>query len=210
MSKDQEERTYPLSQLYFYLTEGCNLRCRHCWVAPKFQDQSHFYPVLSAKRFESIIEQGKSLGLSSVKLTGGEPLLHPAIDNILEYLKPQDIDLTIETNGVLCTTEIARKIRACKNPFVSVSLDGADAETHEWIRGVSGSFEAALEGIRNLVDAGIAPQIIMCIMKHNQDQVEPLVRLAETLGAESVKFNITQPTARGKKLHESRETLTID
>ena len=79
MNKNKEERKYPLNQIYFYLTEGCNLRCRHCWIAPKFQDEGSSYPVLSLDLFKSIVEQGKALGLYGVKLTGGEPLMHPDI-----------------------------------------------------------------------------------------------------------------------------------
>jgi SynChlorMet cassette radical SAM/SPASM protein ScmF len=209
-NKNPEELTYPLNQIYFYLTEGCNLRCRHCWIAPKFQDEGRTYPALTVDLFRSVVEQGKALGLSSLKLTGGEPLLHSEIGEILEFVRGEELDLTIETNGVLCTAEIARKIGECHNPFVSVSLDGADAETHEWVRGVPGCFEAALEGVRNLVQAGIRPQIIMTLMRRNKDQMERVVRLAESIGAESVKFNVAQPTARGKTLHESRDTLTIE
>jgi SynChlorMet cassette radical SAM/SPASM protein ScmF len=210
MNKDKEERKYPLNQLYFYLTEGCNLRCRHCWIAPKFQDASHSYPVLSVDLFKSIVKQAKLLGLSGVKLTGGEPLLHPHINEIIEYIRDEDLSLAVETNGVLCTPEIARLIGSCKKSFVSVSLDGADAKTHEWMRGVSGCFEKSLNGVRNLVNAEIKPQIIMSILRRNKDQMERLVRLAESVGAESVKFNITMPIARGKKLHDSGDTLTIE
>jgi SynChlorMet cassette radical SAM/SPASM protein ScmF len=209
-NKNPEELTYPLNQIYFYLTEGCNLRCRHCWIAPKFQDGGRTYPALTVDLFRSVVEQGKSLGLSGLKLTGGEPLLHSEIIEILEFVRGEELDLTIETNGVLCTAEIARKIGECHNPFVSVSLDGADAETHEWVRGVPGCFEAALEGVRNLTQAGINPQIIMTLMRRNKDQMERVVRLAESIGAESVKFNVAQPTARGKTLHESRDTLSIE
>ncbi|PQP35088.1 hypothetical protein C6A37_04370 [Desulfobacteraceae bacterium SEEP-SAG9] len=57
---------YPLNQLYFYLTEGCNLACKHCWIAPKFQTKDHEYPVLSFELFKSIITQAKALGLSGL------------------------------------------------------------------------------------------------------------------------------------------------
>ena len=50
----------------------------------------------------------------------------------------------------------------------------------------------------------------MSIMRRNKDQMERLVRLAESIGAESVKFNLVQPTSRGKKMHKSGETLTIE
>ncbi len=210
INKDRKGRAYPLNQIYFYLTKGCNLRCRHCWIAPKFQTEKRSYPVLSTDLFRSIIEQAKILGLYGVKLTGGEPLMHPDIHEILKYIKEEDLKLTVETNGILCTLEIAQKMANCNNPFVSVSLDGADAPTHEWVRGVSGCFEETLQGIRNLVDAGLKPQIIMSLMRRNKDEMGRLVQLAEKLGAESVKFNLTMPIARGKKLHDSGETLTIE
>ena len=210
MSDKPADRTYPLNQIYFYLTEGCNLRCRHCWLAPKYQSEGNSYPALDLDLFRSIIEQAKPLGLTGVKLTGGEPLLHPQIQEILEYIRVQELPLSMETNAVLCTPEVARQMAACTGPFVSVSLDGAEAATHEWVRGVEGCFETALQGIRNLVAAELRPQVIMTVMRHNKDQMEPMVRLAERMGAGSVKFNIVQPTSRGERIHDSGEALDIE
>jgi len=204
---NKKERKFLLRQLYFYLTEGCNLHCRHCWIAPKFQTQKNTYPSLTFDLFISIIKQAIPLGLSRVKLTGGEPLLHPQIEKILDAIKAQNIRLVLETNGILCAPELAQKIAECDNPFVSVSLDGANAETHEWMRGVKGCFDATLEGIRNLVQAGVNPQIIMTITRRNKDQVKAVLGLAESLGAKSLKFNILQPTARGSQLHQEHENL---
>jgi len=201
---------FPLNQIYFYLTQGCNLRCRHCWISPKFSGENRSYPSLDFDLFRSILKQAQPLGLSAVKLTGGEPLIHPRIDEIIQHIKDRDLSLSVETNGVACTTEIAAKIKSCKDPFVSVSLDGADATTHEWVRGVPGCFDAALEGIRNLVAEGLNPEIIMSIMRRNKDQVEAVVDLAETLGAASVKFNVIQPVARGESMFLHDETLPIE
>lgn len=210
VNKETEVPTYPLGTVYFYLTEGCNLCCRHCWIEPKFQGNKKQYPGLDVKIFRSILSQGKPLGLSSVKLTGGEPLLHPQIREIIDIVHEENLRLNVETNGVLCTPDLVRRIAACENRFVAVSLDGVDAQTHEWVRGVEGSFDDALRGIRNLVDAGIRPQVIMTIMRRNVDQMEAVVRMAERLGGGSVKFNLVQPTARGEKMHEAGETLSID
>jgi SynChlorMet cassette radical SAM/SPASM protein ScmF len=204
------KQKFPLNQIYFYLTEGCNLRCRHCWIAPKYQNEGETAPALDFETFCDIIDQAKPLGLSGVKLTGGEPLIHPRIKEILDYLRGQDLTVTVESNGIACTTELAAKIRACKNPSVSVSLDGSDAETHDWMRGVEGSFDAAVRGIKNLVEAGFRPQVIMSLLRRNKGQMEALVRLAESLGAGSVKFNMVQPTARGERMHEAGETLSIE
>ncbi len=208
---ENDKKSYPLNQLYFYLTEGCNLKCRHCWVAPKYQAPGTPAPGLDVQLFRSIIEQAKPLGLSGVKFTGGEPLMHPDIFELLEVVRSEELRLTVETNGVLCTPELAVALKgASQNTFVSVSLDGADAATHEWVRGVTGSYEAALQGIRNLVNAGFRPQVIMTIMQRNKGQMEAVVRLAEQLGAGSVKFNLLQPTERGLAMHAAMETLTIE
>jgi len=210
VNKETKMRGYPLGTIYFYLTEGCNLCCRHCWIEPKFQGKRRHYPGLDVHLFRSILSQGRPMGLSSVKLTGGEPLLHPQIDEMIDIVREEKLNLNIETNGVLCTPDLARRIAGCGNRFVAVSLDGADAQTHEWVRGVEGSFDDALRGIHNLVEAGIRPQVIMTIMQRNFEQTEAVVRMAERLGAASVKFNLVQPTARGEKMHEAGETLSID
>jgi SynChlorMet cassette radical SAM/SPASM protein ScmF len=198
-----------LNQLYFYLTEGCNLACRHCWLAPKLDKTGFRYPTLPVDLFEKTIQEAKPLGLRGVKLTGGEPLLHPHFKKLLEIIRQEDLSLTIETNGLLCAPDMAREIAKSTKRFVSVSLDGTDAATHEWVRGVPGSFEAARRGIKNLTKAGIQPQIIFTVMRANAEQVEAVIHMAEELGASSVKFNLVQPTARGEKLHQVQEILTV-
>jgi SynChlorMet cassette radical SAM/SPASM protein ScmF len=203
-------KNYPLDMIYFYLTEGCNLRCRHCWIQPKYQTENRSYSALEFRSFRAIIEQAKPMGLSSVKLTGGEPLLHPRIHEILDLTREENLYLIIETNGTLCTQELSREIAQCKTPSVGVSLDGANAETHEWVRGVAGCFDATLKGIRNLAEAGLKPQVIMTLMRRNKDQIDAMIQLAKSLGAGSVKFNMMQPIAKGEKMHWDGEAVPIE
>jgi SynChlorMet cassette radical SAM/SPASM protein ScmF len=198
-----------INTLYFYLTEGCNLACRHCWLGPRFDATGNHYPTLPVELFETAIREAKPLGLSGVKLTGGEPLLHPHFTRLLEIVRREELKLTIETNGLLCTPEITAEIAKSPDRFVSVSIDGTDAATHEWVRGVPGAFKAARQAVSNLVAAGIRPQVIFTVMRGNAGQVDAIVPMAEELGAASVKFNVVQPTARGEKLHEVQETLNI-
>lgn len=197
----------PLSQVYFYLTEGCNLACRHCWIAPRYDANGHL-PSLPVETFRRAIAEAKPLGLGAVKLTGGEPLMHPQFLELVRIVRSVGLGLTVETNGVLCTTEIARELAEAK-AFVSVSLDGADAKTHEWVRGVPGCFDAALKGIGNLVAVGLRPQVIMSLMRRNADQIEDVLSLAKSLEAGSVKFNMVQPTARGEALTDHDEALSV-
>jgi SynChlorMet cassette radical SAM/SPASM protein ScmF len=208
MTEKTENGKYPLTSVYFYLTEGCNLKCRHCWIAPKYHAEGSC-PSLPVTFFRTAIREAKPLGLRSVKLTGGEPLMHPDFMELLEVVRGENLALSIETNGLLCTPEVAVEIARSPKRFAAVSIDGEDAETHEWLRGVTGSFEKAKQAVRNLVAEGVKTQVIMTLMKRNASQIEGLVRMAEELGAASVKFNLVQPTARGESLSDSGQTLSV-
>lgn len=199
----------PLHKLYFYLTEGCNLHCRHCWLAPKFDAHGDRYPILPVDLFEAAVSEAGPLGLKSVKLTGGEPLLHPHISRLLEVVRSKELELIIETNGYLLTPGMAKDIAKSPSRFMSVSIDSADAAIHDWIRGQPGSFERALQAVRHLVALDTPVQIIMSLMRCNADQVDAVVRMAEHLGVSSVKFNMVQPAGRGERMHNGTDCLSV-
>lgn len=199
-----------LKEIYFYLTDICNLKCCHCWIEPAYQTLPNLETLLDTLVFKSILEQGKALGLEGVKFTGGEPLLHPYIKEFIEICASENIAVTIETNGTLCDKNFVDDIAPISNIALSVSLDGATSSVHEKIRGVQGSFALAIQGIKNLVEADIRPQIIMTLMQHNIEQVDKLVSLAVDLNASSVAFNILQPMARGYKLHKAGLSVPIE
>jgi SynChlorMet cassette radical SAM/SPASM protein ScmF len=199
----------PLRMLYFYLTDDCNLACRHCWIAPKFNPVGKSNSSLQIDLFKQAIIEAKSLGLREVKLTGGEPLLHPHFKTLLRIIRLEKLCITIETNGILCTSEVAAEIAKSSTCCVSVSIDGADKLIHESIRGVSGSFEKAKQAVRNLAAAGVRPQVIMTLMRNNFHQMAEVVYLVEKLGASSLKFNIVQPSARAENLFDNGKVLSV-
>ena len=184
------------------------MACRHCWLAPGYDkngDKSRFLPKAT---FAAVINEALPLGLTAVKLTRGEPLLHPEFTGLVRMVAAKNLRLNVETNGLLCDAAIAGEIAQLPQKSVAVSLDGVNAATHDRIRGVSGAFEKTCAAVRHLAGAGVAPQIIMTVMAANVDQVEPMIVLAENLGAGSVKFNVVQPTARGESLY--KDSLALD
>ncbi len=199
-----------LNTFYFYLTHGCNLACRHCWLAPEFQKNGRTGGHLDFEILKQAVEEAIPLGLSSAKLTGGEPLLHPDFVKIVDYLAEKEIAVTIETNGMLMTRELASHLKQSSTWFVSVSIDGANPETHNSFRGVKGSFQKANQAVKDLAEVGFQPQVIMSIHRGNIDQIEDLIILAQELGAGSVKFNLIQSTGRGELMEKRHEILGIE
>lgn len=201
-----------LNTFYLYITDGCNLNCRHCWITPRFiNGKPSPGECLDLNLLKIAVKEGKTLGLSQAKLTGGEPVLHPRFLNIVDFLSGENITLTMETNGTLITDEMAKHLK--KNTtlwFVSTSLDSPNAENHDRFRGVPGAFNAAIRGTEYLVNAGYRPQIIMSPHRGNIHEIEDVVKLAVELGAGSVKFNPITPTGRGKIMEKKGETLDFN
>lgn len=197
-----------LSSLYMYIAGSCNLACKHCWIVPTFQniqaqgDETKGI-FLSFSLIEKAIQQAKPLGLTTAKLTGGEPMLHPRFKDIVRYLHNEGLRLIIETNGTFIDDEMARLMHDCEMRAVSISLDGVTAETHDSLRGVPGSYDAAVNGIKALVNVGIHPQIICTLHRGNLSELEAMIELAEGLGCNSVKFNHVQKIGRGKRFGDN-------
>jgi SynChlorMet cassette radical SAM/SPASM protein ScmF len=203
----------PLRAFYLYMTSGCNLRCRHCWVVPRFvKGKPDPGEVIDPGLLEQAVMEAKPLGLCSAKITGGEPLLHPQFKEIVRMLSDQGLGLNMETNGTLMTPQIARWLKEeTRVGFISVSLDGADAASHDSFRGVSGAFDAALSGLDALVAAGYRNvQVIMSVYRGNVPQIDDVVALARAHGAASVKFTPVTNTGRGAALHEGGEALGLE
>jgi SynChlorMet cassette radical SAM/SPASM protein ScmF len=195
----------PLRSLYIYASGSCNLACRHCWIAPEYvrldrrqsAEQGKHVPL---EYVAKAIQEGRPLGLKGVKLTGGEPTLHPRFRELVSLVAEAGLSITMETNGTLVDDDLAAFLKATPQVwFISVSLDGAEAETHDALRAVPGSFRQAVAGIRALVKVGYRPQVICTLHRGNIGQVDAVVALAGELGCGSVKFNIVQEVGRGEQ-----------
>lgn len=209
---DLPEGVPPLTTFYLYLTNGCNLACRHCWITPNFvRGEPDPGEVLPPELLHRAVAQALPLGLRAAKLTGGEPTQHPQFREIVDLLTAAGLQLTMETNGTLIDAALARYLKERTNLwFVSVSIDGPDAAVHDAFRGVPGSFDAATRGFRALVEAGYRPQLIMSPHRGTVQHIEAVVALAASLGAGSVKFNPVTATGRGEAMHARGEALEAE
>lgn len=201
-----------LFSYYLYLSNSCNLRCRHCWITPTYVNgKPSPGEVIDKFHLKKAVREGKTLGLKNAKLTGGEPLMHPEFREIASMLIEENLNLNMETNGTLIDRELADFIKnEVRINFISISLDSAREANHDVFRGSKGAYRAALNGLRNLVDVGYNNvQIIMSLHRKNIGEVRELVALAETKGAGSVKLNPISNHGRGVQMHENDETLDI-
>jgi uncharacterized protein len=127
----------PLNNLYIHLTFKCQLKCTHCYAQSGSQFEE-FFPVLS---LDKVITEAISLNFRQIVFTGGEPLLHSNIDEILDLLieykrKQIKIKFILRTNFTIAFTQDELGKMACAFHQIVVSVDG-DKESHEKRRGTN-------------------------------------------------------------------------
>jgi AdoMet-dependent heme synthase len=180
--------------IFWEVTKGCNLRCIHCRATATELSSPTDLPTTKAL---DIIDQIAAHSNPILVLSGGEPLYRSDIFQLARYANDKGLRVALATNGTLVTKEVARMISDSGVKRVSISLDGADALTHDSFRGIPGAFEAALHGFRNLKQVGMSVQVNMTIARHNADQLPRVLEMCKTIGADALHTFLLVPVGCG-------------
>lgn len=181
------------------VTRTCNLACIHCRAAAL--DRPYDNELTTAEGFR-LLDEIETVASPIIILTGGEPLLRPDIFEIAAYGNRKGFRMTMAVNGTLLSLDAARKMQGAGIQRISISLDGATAESHDAFRQVSGAFEGALHGVNCARDAGLDFQINTTITKQNLHELAAIQELTVSLGAVAHHIFLLVPMGRGKDLTE--------
>jgi radical SAM protein with 4Fe4S-binding SPASM domain len=188
------KKEYTPRLIFWEVTKGCNLRCIHCRATATELMSPADLPTGKAL---NIISQIAKFANPILVLSGGEPLYRQDIFQLAEYATSLGIRTALATNGTLVTKEVAEKIKNAGIKRVSISLDGADAITHDTFRGIPGAFDAAVYGMKNLQHVGVSVQINTTIARHNAHQLPDVLALARRLGADALHTFLLVPVGCG-------------
>lgn len=160
------------------LTYRCNNHCRHCWVSipaasPEIEKE------LTCDQISAIVDQAREMGCRKWAISGGEPMLRADFPEIFDYMTHKAVSYSLNTNGTLITPRIARLMKRKGNKMVAIY--GANEAVHDRITRKPGSFQATLQGIAYLKEAGAGFAVQLIPMKDNHFQFKEMLRLAESL-----------------------------
>ena len=182
------------------ITDRCNYKCIYCRTG----ELGAQYPELANEEYLRLIRLFVDLGITKVRLTGGEPLLRRGVVDLIAELArwrtpagaPLDIALT--TNGHLLES-LAGPLKAAGLNRVTVSMDAVNAAAFESITRVPGSFPVVLKGIRAARAQGLTPLKINCVLLRgfNDDQIESFARFAREEDV-VVRFTEFMPLEEGR------------
>ena len=162
---------------------------------------------MTTGELESVIDQGKLLGVLSVIFSAGEPLLREDIVELVRYAHDAGLLTQINTNGLLLDRKRVSRLKEAGLTQCCVSIDDADPDVHDRLRGIKGSCEKALEGIRILREFDIPCQIFTYAAKRNVvSGLQKIIDMGKQLGVMSVY--IFFPVAAGHWEHAFDQVLT--
>jgi radical SAM protein with 4Fe4S-binding SPASM domain len=182
------------------MTSACNLSCIHCHASGGQPAPDELTTEEAKRLFDQLAEVSE---FRMMAFTGGEPLVRDDLFELLAYAQALGFTNTLATNATLIDDAVARDLRRYGVAIGAVSLDGFDAQTHDYVRNQPGAFEAALRGIRALRRAGIPLHINITAMEYNADQLEPLMGLVDELGAAILILYQLVPVGRGQGIGDA-------
>lgn len=187
-----------LKEVWFHVTDRCNLACRHCLVSSGPAGAEG----MPGEELRRALRQAADLGADTLYFTGGEPFLRT---DMLEILRAATQDLGVTavalTNGTLLDAELVAALAALPREklFLQVSLDGSCAARNDALRS-RGSFERAVQGLRRAVAAGLSVTVATVVVKQNLDDLLPLATLVRDLGVGQLHLMWQHARERGGRV----------
>lgn len=188
--------------IQWHITNLCNLRCQHCYQ-DDFSRRNDLDWAGIKKISDNILTTIKEWDKTAcIHLTGGEPLLKPELFDLLNYLDQSPVveELGIITNGLLFNRDVVKRLSEfSKLKKIKISLDGADAETNDSIRG-EGNFSRVVQDLSLVKDGNRFQTILMfTVMRKNFRELPTFLKLSQDFGVDGFIIERFIPLGRGRE-----------
>jgi radical SAM protein with 4Fe4S-binding SPASM domain len=143
-------------------------------------------------------------GVLILAFSGGEPTIRPDILQLIQHASNRGMFVALATNAVVFSS--LQKVKEFKNAglqFAQISLDGIDPKTHDYFRGVPGTFKKTVEGIKNCVAEDLFVEMATTATRYNIKEIPDLIDFAAKLGVNWFMLYNFVPTGRATNIVES-------
>ena len=178
--------------LTWELTYACNLQCVHCLSSSGRRDPRE----LTTEECEAVIDELQRMQVFYINIGGGEPTIRKDFWHLVRYAVDHGVGVKFSTNGSGIDAGVAEQLAESDYVDVQISIDGADADTNDHVRG-EGSFATAVQAMEHLQAAGFEGFKISVVMtRHNIPQVDEFKAMADHYGAQ-LRLTRFRPSGRG-------------
>ncbi|MEV6755083.1 cytosylglucuronate decarboxylase [Streptomyces sp. NPDC051214] len=162
--------------LFIRILEACNADCFMCEFALS-RDTFRFSP----EDFADLLPKAREAGVAYVRFTGGEPLMHRDVVDLVRAGTEAGMKMSLITNGMMLPKKAARLADAGLAQVI-VSLDGGSAATHDVYRRSPGMFDNGLQGLRDAAALGVLPRVNTVVGPHNYTEMPQLQKVLTEAG----------------------------
>jgi MoaA/NifB/PqqE/SkfB family radical SAM enzyme len=152
----------PLADVGLELTTDCNLRCVHCWQGEKAHPK-----MIKLDEVKVIIKRLAELGVTSLRITGGEPMIHPNFWEIMEEATHAGLSIVLRTNGTFIDEVVAHRLHDYQIIFTELSVDGLISQDHDGFRHKKGSLKKTLSALDLLIKNRIKTRVKTVMSRNN-------------------------------------------
>jgi len=187
-------------QVVWNITRACNLKCLHCYESAGAKGMDELTTDEALHGVDILADAGVLI----LAFSGGEPTIRPDILQLVKRSSDRGLFTAVATNAVLFSSR--KKVKEFKDAglqFAQISLDGLNPQTHDAFRGVSGTFEKTVQGIKNCVAEGLFVEIATTCTRYNLKEITDMIDFASKLGANWFMLYNFIPTGRGVEIVES-------
>ncbi len=180
--------------VFWETTRACDLVCRHC----RAEAVPGRHPgELTTEEGFALLDEIAAMGTPLVVLTGGDPAKRPDLLDLVAHGASRGLRMALTPSATpLVTEELLEALRGAGLSRLAMSLDGADAATHDGFRGVAGSYERTVRLLRAARQLGLTTQVNTSIVRRNAGQLERIAEQLERLDIELWAVFLVVPTGR--------------
>jgi len=179
-------------QVSFQTTTACNLDCLYCYAeAGEKRDNE-----LNTQEAKHLFKDLKKMGVYVLVLTGGEPLLRPDLDELIQFCAREGLHCSLATNGLLLTRDRALKLKELGLNRFHFSLDGSNEEINSRFR-KKGFFAGILRGLDSAVSTRLPVSVQTMITRNNIDDLENIGKLLLENNVSVWRMQFIVPCGRG-------------
>lgn len=183
--RSDQTHTPPPHLVSYAVTRKCNLACKHCYSDAGNEPAPD---ELSTEEAKVALDDIANWGVKLLIFDGGEPLCRDDFFDIAAYASSMGLRVVIGTNGTLIGADAVTRLKSSGVMALQISIDGADAATHDSFRGQEGAFDKALKGAEACKAGGLPFQFGMTIRRSVLDQLPDMLRLTVECGANAAEF----------------------
>lgn len=188
------KKNLPSGTLRIVLTTACNYRCKYCFAEGEKDKQERIIPL---EKLKPILKKAKEFGINKIKLTGGEPLMYPQMEELLKFIRQIDIpyvDLT--TNISMLNEDNIKRLNQYEVNALTLSLNTLEKEKYQYLSGFS-NFDLIKENLERTIQKFKGKIRVNCIIfdeKYKEKDYDSIIHLCQknNLGMRVIEPSIVE------------------